>query len=119
MAIYASVWRRKVEKERNLTSLHSVVQQAMKQAKEEKNKQNAVKNYATTWKRKVEKQKSIQSNKSVENEKDIDKSNQIDKLDNEKDKILMPGEVFKPIKIAKMLSMNYNTRSKAENNLQS
>ena len=119
MAIYASVWRRKVEKERNLTSLHSVVQQAMKQAKEDKNKQNAVKNYATTWKRKVEKQKSIQSNKSVENEKDIDKSNQIDKLDNEKDKILVPGEVLKPIQIATILSMKYNARTKTENDTQS
>ena len=112
MAIYASVWRRKVEKERNLTSLHSVVQQAMKQAQEDKNKQNAVKNYATTWKRKVEKQKSI---RSVESEKEIDKSNQIDKLDNEKDKILVLGEVFKPIRIATMLSMNYNRRYNAEN----
>ena len=111
MAIYASVWRRKVEKERNLTSLHSVVQQAVKQAQEDKNKQNAVKNYATTWKRKAEKQKSIRSNKSVENEKDIDKSIQSDKLDNEKDKSLVPEEVFKPISIATMLSMNYNIKT--------
>ena len=65
MAIYASVWKRKVAKDqRNLTSLHSVVQQAVKQAKEEKNKQNAVKTYASTWKRNVERQKSIRSNKS-------------------------------------------------------
>ena len=63
MEIYASVWKRKLNKEKgkekNLLSLHSVVKQA--QLKEKQENQNVTKNYASVWKKKVDRQKSIRS----------------------------------------------------------
>jgi hypothetical protein len=63
MAIHASVWKRKVNKEKvkekNLLSLHSVVKQAQQQQKQKN--QNVTKNYASAWKKKVDRQKSIRS----------------------------------------------------------
>ena len=68
MEIYASVWKRKVNKEKgkekNLLSLHSVVKQAQLQQKE-KESQNVTKNYASVWKKKVERRKSIRSKGSI------------------------------------------------------
>ena len=66
MEIYASVWKRKVNKEKgkekNLLSLHSVVKQAQLQQKES---QNVTKNYASVWKKKVDRRKSIRSKGSI------------------------------------------------------
>ena len=81
MEIYASVWKRKVNKgkgkEKNLLSLHSVVKQA--QLQQEQKNQNVTKNYASVWKKKVDKQKSIRS-LEVESLKNV-KTNQ-DKTEN-------------------------------------
>ena len=67
MEIYASVWKRKVNKEKgkekNLLNLHSVVKQAQLQQKEAD--QNVTKNYASVWKKKVDRRKSIRSKGSI------------------------------------------------------
>lgn len=75
MEIYASVWKRKVNKEKgketNLLSLHSVVKAAQQKEKD----QDVTKNCARVWKKNVERKKSIRSKGSI-------RSLEVDRLKN-------------------------------------